>query len=265
MVNTKKYNKDTILFTTAFKNINRQQWTNGQDRSINSYLKYFFNLVNNINYNLIVYLEKDTINMLNSFPIKSNIIIRDINEVDTFYTKYYLSNKKIISSTEYQLKVPVNRKQDAAHWSAEYNLINHSKINFVKHSKELYPGYEYYSWIDFGCIRDTIGDVPKNINFNKLKPSILYLCLEYPATQYSEEELIQTGEVFLAGSQFIVHRDLIELFEELWNEKLQEWDNKCICDDDQALVYQIYKDNPHLFDLFHSTEWFSLFRKHLNK
>lgn len=48
--------------------------------------------------------------------------------------------------------------------------MNHSKINYVKYTKDIFPNYEYYSWIDFGCIKNDeyILSLPKNINFNNL-------------------------------------------------------------------------------------------------
>ena len=218
-----------------------------------------------IDYHLVVYVESDMLQKLLSYSLPSNIQLEDINTVDTFYNKYFLSNKQIMSNKNYQNKVPQDRKHDAAHWSSEYNLINHSKINFVKHSQLLFPEYEYYSWLDFGCIRNTLLDVPKCINFNKLTRSILYLAIDDPSKEYSPEDLIQSGKVLLTGSQFVVHRGLVSVFEELWDKKLEEWTQICIADDDQALVYRLYKENTHLFTIFRSSEGFSLFRNYLNK
>ena len=69
----------------------------------------------------------------------------------------------------------------------------------------------------------------------------------------------------MAGSQFVVHRDLVEPFASLYEAKIVEWHQKGICDDDQNLVLQVYFDNRALFELFPSDEWFSLFRLHLNQ
>lgn len=44
----------------------------------------------------------------------------------------------------------------------------------------------------------------------------------------------------------------------------KKWQNDYICDDDQALVLQLYYDNPSIFNIILDNEWFSLFRKHLN-
>ena len=71
--------------------------------------------------------------------------------------------------------------------------------------------------------------------------------------------------VVMTGSQFVVHKDLVEKFEKLYEEQLLEWQAESICDDDQNLVLQIYNKNKDIFELFPSNEWFTLFSRHLNK
>ena len=77
--------------------------------------------------------------------------------------------------------------------------------------------------------------------------------------------MLHSHTVYLAGSQFVVHKDLVEKFENLYEEQLLEWQAENICDDDQNLVLQIYNKNKDLFELFQSNEWFTLFSRHLNK
>jgi len=47
---------NNIIFTTAYKDISRKNWTSYK-RTNNDYLDGFYNLANNIQYPLIVYLE----------------------------------------------------------------------------------------------------------------------------------------------------------------------------------------------------------------
>ena len=171
----------------------------------------------------------------------------------------------MINSTVYKNKIAYDRKDAPEHWCAEYNMVNHSKINYVAYTKKIFPKYEYYSWIDFGCISKTLDDVPKNIDFNKLNKKISYLALKAPPFEkISIEDMVKSHDIYLAGSQFITHNSLVEKHEELYRELLESWKKDIMCDDDQNAILQIYFENRDLFDLFYSTEWFSLFRNHLN-
>ena len=70
-----------IIFTTAFKDIQRSKWNDFQRTNAN-YYNDFYKLAENIHYKLIVYIETD------EPKINDNIIFVKINEVDTFYDKY---------------------------------------------------------------------------------------------------------------------------------------------------------------------------------
>ena len=202
--------------------------------------------------------------IIKDYKLSKNIILVESKNLDTFLNKYRENEIYMITHPEYKSKIPPHRVYNPEHWCAEYNLINHSKINYVNHAKKIYSDYEYYSWIDFGCIRN-IRDIPKQINFNLLDKKIHYLNLtEIPENKIDENEMLKTDIIYIAGSQFVVHRDLVEIFENLYSKKLEEWKRRLICDDDQNMVYQIYIENIELFHLHRGGVWYSLFSKHLN-
>jgi hypothetical protein len=255
----------SMLFVSAFKDIGREKWPD-YTRSNELYLTYFMNLAINIQHKLIVFVEPHIHKILLTKSLPSNIILLDSGLVKTFYDKFIESERTIINSENYKNKIPIDRKSNPEHWNAEYNLVNHSKINYVSYCKREFPDYEYYSWLDFGCIRNTVNDVPKRINYEKLNNKISYLALlPIPRTILSANEMLRSHAVYLAGSQFVVHKDLVEKFETLYETQLIEWKKEGICDDDQNLVLQIYNKNKDLFELFHSNQWFTLFSNHLNK
>lgn len=259
------YPKKDILFVSAYRDISRYQW-NYYNRTNDEYINSFIKLATNISYTLIVYLEKHIRDKLPMLP--SNIIILDLNDVkNTFYDKYLDIEKKIIASNDYQSKIPMYRKTNPEHIYAEYNLVNHNKINYISHTQKLFPNYEFYCWIDFGCIRNTISDVPKNINLSKLKvKKITYLSFGLPSeNKISPLEMLKSNQIFFAGSQFVIHSDIIEDYEKIYDNKLLEFHQMNISDDDQNVTLQIYLDHPNLFDFKFDNEWFSLFRKHLNQ
>jgi hypothetical protein len=255
-------NKENIIFVTAFKDIGRINWKNYQ-RSNDDYFNNFYNLAKNINYTLVVYLETDIINEVKKrYSFNNNIIFKEFNEVEEiFFNKYMGAEKKIMSSSIYQRKIPPSRKfKNPEHIYPDYTLINHSKINFLTHAKKNNPNYMFYAWIDFGYLRD-INNIPKDIDVSKLPKKIIYHALKTPPkNRISPNEMLASEEVYLTGSSYIVHNSLVEKFNLIYEYKILKWQLNYIADDDQNLVLQIYFDNPELFHLIQFEEWFSLYR-----
>jgi hypothetical protein len=252
---------ETILFFTAFKDIGRKNFVY-YTRSNETYFNYFINLAENINYKLIVYIENDIkTELLNYKNINNpNIIFKDLNYVRTFYELYNNDNNLIINSEHYKKKIPILRTKNPEHKYAEYNSITNSKFNFINNAKKIFPNYEYYAWIDFGCVRN-LSIVPQNINISKLVKKIIFHCFSVPDcnNRKSEDEMLASDVIYFDGSQFIVHTSLVGKFEFLCDMKLQDWIINYITDDDQNLVLQVYYDNPELFELVINNSWYSLF------
>jgi hypothetical protein len=244
--------KQDILFVTAFKNINRDQWKDNS-RTIETYLKNFL-LLTKLPYTLVVYLEPE---IKKHFPSLLNVIVRDFDEVSTFYDTFLKKDKQIMKSKTYQSKIPENRKMHPEHLYSEYNFINHSKINFVSHTKKLYPHYEFYSWVDFG-FSGHLKNIPCSIDVSSLPKKVIYQTKNTPI-DISEEDMLAKDIVYFAGSAFIVHHSLVETFEQKIKKKIIEWQKRGITDDDQNLILQIYLDDPSMFHTVHHKEWRMLY------
>jgi len=183
-----------------------------------------------------------------------------MNNVNTFYKKYLEKDKSIIESEMYKNKIPAHRKNNPEHLYSEYNLINHSKINFINYTKNKYPDYKFYAWIDFGSMNYDVINVPKNINFNLVPNKITYKCIkEIPKIIPDANEMLSSDDVYLLGSSFIIYKNLVQVFELIYEKKLTEWYENNISDDDQNLVLQIYKEIPELFHKIYHTEWFGMY------
>jgi len=256
-----------IIFVTAFKDINRTNWEH-YNRSTESYINYFYTLANNIKYKLIVYLEDDIKNIVvKNKTFNENIIFEDLNNVNTFLNKYLENDKKIIESEIYKNKVPDYRKKSPEHLYSDYNLINHSKINFIRDTKEKNPNYLFYAWIDFGRMNESIDNIPIDINISLIpKNKITYHFVNNPPfNKIDEEEMLKSHAVYLLGSSFIVPNNLVEKFECLFENKIIEWQEKNITDDDQNLVLQLYFDNPELFYGIKNEKWYNMYSNLRNK
>ena len=256
-----------IIFTTAYKDINRKNWDHYKATN-EYYINYFNTLVDNIKYKLIVYVEDDIKNkFLNSKQFNDNIIFKNLNDVDTFYNKYIEIDKKIINSDIYKKKIPEWIKHSPEHLYSEYNLINHSKINFVQHTRYLYPDYKFYAWIDFGRMNEDVDNVPKNLNISLIPNNKItyHFVNEPPINRESEDQMLTQHVVYLLGSSFIVPSDLVAPFKNLWEDKLIDWQKRYITDDDQNLVLQLYFDNPELFNKIKHDKWYNMYSTLIKK
>jgi len=252
-------NMNDIIFITAFKDIGRGLWVTNK-RTNYDYYNYFLNLANNIKYKLIVYLDNEVKTyLLSKYTFNENIIFVETKNVATFLDKYLDEERRIISSQEFKKKIPKHRfRKKPETWSAKYTLINHSKINFVSNAKKNYPDYKFYSWIDFGYVRE-INSIPNNININNLEEKIIYQAFKIPQLRLNAIQMLHIDEPVIAGSAFIVANNLVEKFEHIYENKIKLWHQFYICDDDQSLVLQLYHENKELFYLIQDNNWFSLY------
>lgn len=257
---TSKTETKEIIFVTAFIDIGRDKWTHSK-RTIDDYFYWFHNLAKTIDYKLIVYVNTEIkTKLFSKYQFKKNIEFIDIDKVDTFLNKYLETEQQILDSEEFKRKIPENRLGIRAEtWNGKYNLLNHSKIDFIKYSKKLYPNYKFYSWIDFGYVRDLPENTPNNLNLEKIPNKIIYETFKLPTCRIDEHEIYKIDETIMKGSGFIVPNNLVEIFHTNYENKLNNWYSRHLCDDDESMVLQLYFDNPELFHIIIDKNWFSVF------
>jgi len=258
--NTSTSTKD-ILFVTSFVDIGREKWANLK-RTNDDYFEWFNNLAKTITYPLLVLIDENILHKLHEkYKFENNIIFMDRNNVDTFLDRYLDTEQAILDSDEFKRKIPkerLNIKPET--WNGKYNLMNHSKVNFVKYAKAMFPDYSYYSWIDFGYVRNDVNNVPQKINISKLpKDKVVFETFYLPKKQ-TEEEVLQIDETIFKGSCFIIPNLLVETFYNKYENKLLNWYSRNISDDDESLVMQLYFDEPHMFNMIVDKDWFTLYR-----
>jgi hypothetical protein len=254
-----------ILFVTAFKDLGRDAWT-CYPRTNATYFKCFNDVAQNIRHTLVVFMEdavRDELHRLYAFESKPNIVFMRLEEVTTFYKTRLDIETAIIASDEYRSKVRHDRLVLPEHCKAGYNLINHSKINFVAKARQLFPRYSFYSWIDFGFCND--GDVSRvnmKVDVTALPPrKIIYqLYNNIPLQRISPEAMLREDTIYFIGSSYIIPNDMVVEFESTYERKLIELESRNVVDDDQNVMLQIYYDNLDLFWTFQSYAWFSFYK-----
>ena len=252
--------KNDILFVTAFRDINRGNWSH-IPRGIESYCEAFYKYSSQMKYKIIVFISDKIKNyLLNKHTFGNNVIFLNNDCIDTFYHKYLSLETEIIKSDNFQKLISNDKKKAIPFLYPGYNLVNHSKINYVNEAKKRYKDYKFYSWIDFGIrLWDNSKLYNKTINIDTLPKKIIYQHIEgnIPISRrgilpVKEEKttpraILASHIVHFAGSIFIIHNELVEVYEKLYENKLKEFYDLKIVDDDQKLLLQVFLDNPDLF------------------
>jgi len=256
--------EERILFITAYKDIKRALWSHYTMTNAD-YVTHFLNLLHNMIYDTVVFVEQhifDLIMKMSNNTVKSNIIFVNMDNYiqNTFFTTLMEKDRVIMNSDIYKNKLAYHRRVNPEHLYSEYNLINHSKISFIKQAKEYY-NYEFYAWIDFGYVRNSDMNIPRDIKINVLPKKVLYNCFRYPDinNQIDPNVLLQLDDIIVMGGSFILPASLVDNYERLYEENLLKLYDQHISDDDQNVVLQIYYKNPEIFHLLKTDKWFDMY------
>jgi hypothetical protein len=255
---------ESILFITSYKDIKRSLWSH-YTMTNDDYVKHFLNILNYMVYDTVVFVEQHIFELIMKATnniVKPNITFINMDNFiqNTFFTTLMEKDKAVMNSEIYKKKLAYHRRVNPEHLYSEYNLINHSKISFIKQAKEYY-NYDFYAWIDFGYIRNSDLNIPRNINVKAFPNKIMYSCFRYPDinNRIDPNVLLQLDDIIVMGGSFILPNCLVDTYEILYEENLLKLYDQHISDDDQNVVVQIYYNNPELFHLLKTTKWFDLY------
>jgi len=242
------YEKNKTLFVTSFKDIGRSKWNSYFRRDTEDYISYFGNLVKTLQYNnsdIICFCDDDIksqlldrFNFKNSYPYDKD---------NTFY-KFLSIEQAIINKPKFKRLIS-HRIHHPECFSAEYNIINHNKVIFIDRAKYMFPNYNNYCWIDFGYKK--YPDIV-NINIGNIDKIIYSKCSQYNYDVAEEIDPIQMcsqAPDIIQGSMFIIPSNLVQWYVQEYKKMLLHYHQLDIVDDDQAIAFQIYKNNKQLFDL----------------
>ena len=246
-----------ILFVTAFKELGRERWTYYARRT-DEYFEYFANLVRTLPHPLAVFIE-DGLRaraqaVIDAAAASDRVTVSDYGSVDSFLVKYLERERAVMAAPEFRQLVARRIDCPETH-NPEYTLVNHSKINFVRAAQTAQPDFDFYAWVDFGMCRGANSAVPR-LDIDRLPDRITYNTIAVPEQRQSELQLLNSGAVFLTGDSFIVPAARVAAFEAAWEAKLVDWQARGLADDDQALVVQLFYDEPSQFALTVSGRWF---------
>lgn len=229
------------------------------------WINNFVSIVNN--FNLVIYTDIQSLPMLKMFiNSKNNKIKLVIKQLDQFYTYKYkdqwIKNHK--SSV-----MPLHKIID---WTL--NMLWNEKIFFVKDAiQNKYFDTEFYGWCDIGYFRNGIDDtntmfltnwpnhnlfsnynLKGQIHYGRVQNNrLIWQQLESDIKNHYNDKLKSPPtnkytENCFSGGFFFLHKDLINLYADLYNKKLEYYfDNGFFIKDDQLIVMDIIFTNRQLF------------------
>ena len=103
-------NDKDIIFVTAFTDIGRDNWKHSK-RTNKKYFQWFYNLANNIDYKLLVFIDDDIKDELFSkYNFRDNIKFYKRTDATTFLDNESFLKKEqmILDSNEFKNKIPKN-------------------------------------------------------------------------------------------------------------------------------------------------------------
>ena len=244
---------NTVLFITAFKDINRGSWAIFT-RSIQDYLSWFKNLTQTP-IKLICYCDED---------IKQHIVkeceFTDVYPYDAEETFFkYIDKEKSIMESEYFKHLIAHRCKPEVNRPG-YNIVNHNKFVFVQRAKNMFPNYSHYSWIDFGYIREKTS-IPQTLDFRTLDDiKVIYSAFWEPNPDHIRAPVVQCQypDDVIQGSMFIVPKNKVDWLLEEYTKMVMYYFENNLVDDDQALIMQLYKQHHTEFTLIIRENWFEL-------
>jgi hypothetical protein len=135
--------------------------------------------------------------------------------------------------------------------SVELNMIWNEKIFFIEKAAKLNPfNSEFFAWIDAG-ICTYRNKAPPNSNFpnlNRLKilPKKKFIFTSSNSPHF-ESQLLGTYYHYIAGTSYLLHKDMISSIVELYKEYMEKLVNTDNIYTDQVILTHIYNNNKRLF------------------
>lgn len=202
-----------MLIVTAYYDIPSKQT---KDKYI-SYIKLFFKYIKNNK--VIFFTDKETYLELKQFS-RENIQFQILNfeELDIF-------NKFPIYFWKEQIKLD---PEDYHTW--QLGALWANKSFFVKKAIELIPIYDWYMWVDAGCIRDEKWETILQ-DFGKrpydLKKGVYMQLLDNFPNNKTYFNFVRY-ENYIAGSHILFHKDYIDKYLEEYTKTIEEYVRNCI-------------------------------------
>ena len=264
--------ESSITLVTAFLDIGRSTWQTPYERNTIHYLnsaKQFFSY----DYEMIMFVDERFVNLLEGWKASSPFgHSKTIIAIDQAWLHQHCHcwrqlerERQIMDSYGYQFLVGERiLRQYPENTCAEYNMINHCKIDMICHAidEHLVPS-SHVGWVDFGYFHSILGNDPtafptNTLDARRLHPSKMSFCLCHELEE-SDQDVIHTlchAPERFTGSFFAGPTRLMHAFQRLYHQVLSEFHDANLCDDDRHLYLRVFWKDPDMFQLYvDDTRW----------
>ena len=206
-------------------------WNVKNKHGDNKYLSWFNNTLS-INNPYIIFSDKEGIEIIKKYrkDLPTHYIELDIKD---FYMQKYKDN------------ITTNHHSP----SVEVNMIWNEKIFMIQKASKLNPfNSDYFYWIDAGlCVYREIK--PPSCEFSKDKIQSLPTdkLIYSQSNKYIESNVTKTLYYHHISGTYILHKNIIEKFVNLYKLYLDKLMNKNNTWTEQVILTHIYKDHKEIF------------------
>jgi protein YibB len=275
-----------ITLVTAFLDIGRDNWENNDfKRTTNFYINSFLTYLN-YPYKMVCYIDEKyfehVYKVYKKSPYQNKQFIpihREWLDQNIHAWRQIEKDRNILNDPNFKkfLKgrlefmypegIPEENEQRTylcpENIYPEYNVINHSKIDFISHAiKNGFINTYYTAWSDFGYFstyhKDGESLPTETIDTNKLDPNKITICLRREIIEDDKDmffTLLFAYELFI-GAFYAGPTHIMEGFKDIYHDCVEELYRNGISDDDQHVYIRCYMKNPDIFNLsIHRGDW----------
>jgi len=260
-----------IVLVSGFFNIGRENFKNSS-RSVERYLNSFKNYYN-YDYRMIVFMdERYASEFINKDKYKRIVPINREWLMNNILSYQQLNRATEIMNSEEYKKLVKERIENGnpENIYPEYNIINHSKIDFINYAinQNWLNEEDFVCWSDFGyfdsILHNNPSEYPKSVlDLRKFKVDKLNFFLRNEVKP-EDNDIIRTlkeaREVFTGSFWGGPVNRMKELYN-MYHNCLNELYEMGISDDDQHIYLRCYLSNPEMFEIYVSSEWPQALRK----
>jgi hypothetical protein len=249
----------SITYVSLYYFIDRTKWPKFTTTK-ESYLQNFSFLVDlfkdELYDNFVVFLDECMFeyDIIKRAQTLSNIHIIPINKqfmIENFHAWKFLNKENEIMQSLHFKQLIESRKNCPEAFCAEYNLINHSKVDAIHYTITHFPHSNYYAWIDFGYMKNKYNIPKKLLDLNKLDLNRVNKVIINDISENDKniEYTMKTPSETIAGYFFFGNKNILLKYFNIYHKELQNFYDMNLVDDDQHIALRCYFSNPHLFHL----------------
>jgi protein YibB len=262
-----------LCLVTAFLDIGRDMWQT-YPRSVSEYIVSFLPYLK-LQHDIIVFMDDTHIQTLcnciidiaKSLP--ANITIIPINREWMSQHIYAYSKleieKKIMANSSFQKLIPEHRKGCPETYCAEYNILQHAKIDFVCYAIEKgLSSAEYFAWSDFGYFKNESMIMLEGCNKLNVSKFVLDKINFQTINEVDERDkdpiyTLMYAPEKIGGFFHMGSKDLLKVYRDLYHNVYDEMHRIGLVDDDQHMMLRCYFKRRDLFHLWNLGGWHNIY------